>query len=228
MVDITTLIKVTGGLGGLEFISAIIASVFIAVLSKSVAFCIILGIVLIFLGLAFGFFAFFHNDDPQSRSNFLTVAIPSFIIGITTCTLKTRWFLTANILTRAVIFIIIAFSICGALSFLFPIVTNVLMRDILDGANLDRTKEITLYVWCNFLLCFFYGLILASPKDVETPKMYKSMIVVGVANWFIGLVMFALVGILIKSKSLGGSENSSIYESAKAPITPEPAPAAAE
>ena len=214
MVNIRNLLKICGCLGALEFLSSMVASLFISFITNSSTFAIILGIALILGGIIIIFFAFFRNDDPSLRASHLTVGIPSVIIGITTCCLTERWFITAHLLTRAVIFTLITFSIIGLLCFLFPFATNLICHDILEGSQLDRTKELTLYIWCNLFLCLIYGLILGSPISTVLSTLYKNTITVGIANWFIGLVMFALLGLLIETRNISGA-NSSIYDSAK-------------
>ena len=211
MVDVMSLLKVCGSLGAIEFVASILASVLIALLAKSHTWCIIFGIILILAACVLLFFGFFNNSDNELRINHLTVGIPALVIGFTTCFLTERWMCTAGTLTRAVIFALIAFSVIGMLCFIYPFITNLVFKDVLEGASLNRTNEITLYVWSNFFLCFFYGLILGAPQTVEIADVYTEMIVDGIGCWFIGLVMFALLGLLINSKNLGGV-NKALYD----------------
>ena len=212
MVEFVSLLKVSLTLGCLEFITSMIASIFIALLAKYQTWCKILGVLLIIGALVLIVFGFIKNEDISLRINHLTVGIPSLIIGCTTIFLKEHWFCTAAVLTRAIIFALIAFAIIGMLCFLYPILTGLVFRDVLDGASLNRTNELTIYIWTNFFLCFFYGLILGSPTTLEIGKIYNKMIQYGVANWFIGFIMFALLGLLINSKNTGS--NKGLYDSA--------------
>ena len=192
--------------GGLEFFSVLLATLITSFMAKTHAICIIIGLLLIVAGLVLLFLAFF-KDDPSLRASYCTVGFPTLIMGVTSCCTKASWFLRSNVFTHDVFYMILIFCFVGLLSLAFPYVTK------LCGETLEYSQEVTLYIWCNFFLCIFYGLLIGIPTDGTTGKLCSNMIKWSIVSWFIGLIMFALLGVLIESKSVGGT-NANTYDSA--------------
>ncbi|KAH0803985.1 uncharacterized protein GO595_002815 [Histomonas meleagridis] len=207
--EIRSLLSITLVLLGLGFVTTFISTFLAVFLIKGIADGIIILIILLVLAGLCLFLAFFHNDNPKSRTVYIIAASTAIFAGIVAISVPKNFHLIGHYLNRTVVYFIIVAGIELAVCVFWPYLTNLFAASVLESASIDKVNEAILYITSNLITSFIAALLVC----VSTSSIGRR-ISISVAAWFIGGIISACIGLIIAMK--GGA--SSGADGQKEPI----------
>ncbi|KAH0790613.1 hypothetical protein GPJ56_005468 [Histomonas meleagridis] len=209
--ELRAVLPITLVLLGLGFLTTFISTFLASFLVKGIVDGIIILIILLVLAGLCLFLAFFHNDNPTSRTVYIIAAISAIFGGVVAISLPKTFHILSHYLNRTVVYFIIIAGVELSVCVFWPYLTNMFAPTALEAASIDRVHEAILYITSNLITSFVAALLVCVNNSVIGRR-----IAISVAAWFIGGIISAVIGLVIATKSgvssgaTGGQETQSI------------------
>lgn len=212
IVDILLPVGVYAGLG---LVSSAVTTLLMAFSISSAVFQIIVGVIVIAVGCLFGFFVYLWREDLRQRTMAILTALFCVVGGIVHACCTGLFYLTSGYCNRLAAHLFIFIGAHMAIVHAWPFLSNLLLRSTLDGAGLDKPKEIQIFYVVEILAAIILDLFFCIPQYQTIGEQWRNSIALGVAPWFINAILSGLTGFLITRRS--SSNSTAAYDAVPVP-----------